>query len=856
MDRPADIRLGLVAAAFAVAFAGAADVYVSKTGSAAGPYGSAATGLRSIQAAVNYSSPADVIRVTAGTYAETVSIDKSLSLVGEGVASTIVDGGAAGSCVSVSAGAAVTLSDLQLRNGLAEFGGGVYATEANLTLTRLLVTQCTAGRGGGIYAKSMDVALSDSVVSYCTASTEHGTNGGKGGGLYLLYTPATSRSAISGTAFFGNRAVYGGAIRFWQARAQVERCQFFHNRAEQAVLDLTELSDVNLVDVLLHHNQSLYSSALEQTDDSAAVFCYLTVSDNESSLGAAVLFSDVYSDLSIWNSAFQGNSPDGLEVSPATAVAGSVFSTPPEGIDGLTPQSGAFASGDDGNYYLAAAPASPTVFIGAGSADCPYAVDDAARKCCVSGPAAGSPPNAGYGYPLAGEGKLDVTRLGGFALRARGAPYLSYGLEWADDAGFTTNPGAASIGSLVPSFGRVSVDAPTGDLRFYRMKGAAPSGYGATITVRDTSAAPVAGVNVDLLASPSLTWAGFGVTQADGTCRLTNLAAGSFTVLAGRGGNEYVPAYLGDTTEANSATVFSLSSGAPEYAGTVTLRRSARLQGRATCGGRPLADATVTVYDTSQTVVNSVVTDASGDYTVGGLDAGSYKVSAAKTPEYRETFWQNAETFAAGTAVTVADEETKTVDLALNKNGKASGVVTVPEGGAVFEIVLVLYRSSDYEEVDYTFADENGAYELYGPAETYVVSAGEGSEYVVQYSNDTQLAPGSPVSNVNFSLQYGGTISGSVTDAQGAGVPGLYVDFYIKDDNDDMVWVNSAVTDASSDYQSPYLAPNTYYVQVYGNTSYTSPWYLDASLEDDATGIPVAAHDELTGIDFRVSAAR
>ena len=56
-----------------------------------------------IQAAVDAASSGDTIQVAAGIYYEHVTVDKSLTLLGEDSTTTIIDGGWAGTVVTVTA---------------------------------------------------------------------------------------------------------------------------------------------------------------------------------------------------------------------------------------------------------------------------------------------------------------------------------------------------------------------------------------------------------------------------------------------------------------------------------------------------------------------------------------------------------------------------------------------------------------------------------------------------------------------------------------------------------------------------------------------------------------------------------
>jgi parallel beta-helix repeat protein len=68
-----------------------------------------------IQQAVNSAYSGDVVFVRSGNYSENIVIDKSLTLVGEDISSTVVDGGGSGSVFTVSADY-VGISNLTIRN--------------------------------------------------------------------------------------------------------------------------------------------------------------------------------------------------------------------------------------------------------------------------------------------------------------------------------------------------------------------------------------------------------------------------------------------------------------------------------------------------------------------------------------------------------------------------------------------------------------------------------------------------------------------------------------------------------------------------------------------------------------------
>ncbi|RLI43691.1 hypothetical protein DRO69_09035 [Candidatus Bathyarchaeota archaeon] len=69
-----------------------------------------------IQAAINAASPGDTIIVTHGTYNENLLVNKSISIIGENPATTIIDGGQRGNAINVVS-SGVVISGFTIQNG-------------------------------------------------------------------------------------------------------------------------------------------------------------------------------------------------------------------------------------------------------------------------------------------------------------------------------------------------------------------------------------------------------------------------------------------------------------------------------------------------------------------------------------------------------------------------------------------------------------------------------------------------------------------------------------------------------------------------------------------------------------------
>jgi hypothetical protein len=313
----------------------------------------------------------------------------------------------------------------------------------------------------------------------------------------------------------------------------------------------------------------------------------------------------------------------------------------------------------------------------------------------------------------------------------------------------------------------------------------------------------------------------------------------------------YVPRFLGNTSALAAADSFQLGGADSTFAGTVTLGEGAAFRVTVRSGIVGLAGARVTVYTLDQSVYKSTLTGADGVATVGGLAPGTYRVSAAKTPEYGQVYWSNASTFEQAANVAVSGTETKNLALNLVRYGRFTGTVYAPDATPATGVFVVAYDSTTLTEQTFTLTDDNGNYELFAPAGTYVLSAGEGSGYVVQYSDEWAVNAGGSVESVDFYLLEGGVITGNVHLPDGTPAGDLYVDFYIRSGTD-TIWIADAYVDGLGDYLSPVLEPGTYYIQVYGEPTYSNSWYTGAG-GADPVGVPIAADQTAQQIDITVT---
>lgn len=128
---------------------------------------------QSIQEAINQAQPGDTIAVQKGTYNEVLTINQSISLVGEEDA--VIDGGGAGSVINIS-GNGVTVKGLTIQNsGTNETDSGIYVQEGK---NHVLKDNTFKDTMHGIYVnEGQDAVISGNQIS---SISEHFSNRGSG----------------------------------------------------------------------------------------------------------------------------------------------------------------------------------------------------------------------------------------------------------------------------------------------------------------------------------------------------------------------------------------------------------------------------------------------------------------------------------------------------------------------------------------------------------------------------------------------------------------------------------------------------------------------------------------------------
>jgi parallel beta-helix repeat protein len=174
-----------------------------------------------IQAAINVAVAGDTILVAAGTYKENIDF-KGKAITVKSVngaataATTIIDGGKAGSVVTFTTGetTASILQGFTLQNGFNTFtGGGINIQSASPQILNNIVTNNQACEGAGIAVEFSSAIVQGNTI---TNNSQGGCSGGTGGGGINI-GGAASAQILNNTITSNTTGSDGGGIALFAA---------------------------------------------------------------------------------------------------------------------------------------------------------------------------------------------------------------------------------------------------------------------------------------------------------------------------------------------------------------------------------------------------------------------------------------------------------------------------------------------------------------------------------------------------------------------------------------------------------------------------------------------------------------
>jgi hypothetical protein len=310
-----------------------------------------------------------------------------------------------------------------------------------------------------------------------------------------------------------------------------------------------------------------------------------------------------------------------------------------------------------------------------------------------------------------------------------------------------------------------------------------------TVTDAETGKA-LSGIYVNVLDATTGYNVSYGYTGADGTYAAGGLQGGSYKVRFYDYNGMYASEWYDNKADIGSADLVWLTALSNTTV-NAALGHSGSIHGTVTDAetGEALSGIGVEVYDaTTYSFVSSGFTGTDGTYTSRGLQSGSYKIRFhADTGMYASEWYDNKADFESADPVWLTAPSNTTVNAALGHGGSITGTVTDAETGeALSGIGVEVYDATTYEYVSYGYTRVDGTYTADGlQTGSYKVRFDDnnGMYFDEWYDNKKDFYTADLVwltapsnTTVNAALARGGSISGTVTDAEtGEALSGIYV---------------------------------------------------------------------------------
>lgn len=300
-----------------------------------------------------------------------------------------------------------------------------------------------------------------------------------------------------------------------------------------------------------------------------------------------------------------------------------------------------------------------------------------------------------------------------------------------------------------------------------------------------------------------------------------------------QGMGNFLDVFFGGAFGTTGATVVTVEE-AQTFDASLVQPAGGSISGTLTGETGALSEPTITATSVPSTPLNEpwTVIQPNGEYTINGLQPGSYRVKFEDGSDWRPEWWQGK--FSAGTATSIPialGQNVTGVDVALERATAISGTVTALTGGAPMQGVQVSLNTANQQGVKTTATDINGHYRFTSmPPGTYFVCFSRGG--FVSQCWDSEFAPGTAipiaykdeVTGVDIALGTPSTISGSVTHRPGGGAPvplvGAAVFLYYENDGPwslDLVHSYAVADGANAEFSFTGLQPGNYIVGVRDN---------------------------------------
>ena len=391
---------------------------------------------------------------------------------------------------------------------------------------------------------------------------------------------------------------------------------------------------------------------------------------------------------------------------------------------------------------------------------------------------------------------------------------------------------------------------------------------------------PISGISVRLTGALGQSWDSTS-TDAAGQFTLSGLHGGTYFLHThewrGYLNEVYDNVPCGAECTPSAGTPLAVVPGATIGGLEIVLQQGGRISGYVTdwTTGFPVRHGQVAAFDATGQRRHDASVDGNGAYVVTGLPPGQYFVQVSWTAdEYLPELFRGlpcpgpACDVRDGTPVRVAvNATTQHVDFALTPLGNLSGRVTGADGSVPVRAAWVFVFDESSRYAGGALTDVEGRYSIARlPAGRYRVKTATYSDYVDEVFSDVSCGrgcsledatpvavAGRSVTTVDFTLDSGGHIAGTVFDAETRHLlSNVTLDVF----NAAGTAVATVVSSAAGTFASPGLPAGPYFVRAVPATPYSAQLFSGLPCPAGTcavrlgTPVSVTTGETTSGIDF------
>jgi len=320
-----------------------------------------------IQDGIDAVASPGTVHVAAGTYFENIILKDGVQLLGGGAALTTIDGEGYGSVVTaVGIGSEGMLDGFTIRNGNAQYGGGIHIEDSQITVTHCTIINNTGTYGGGISVSGdSSPTISDNLIDSDSAFY--------GGGVFIWGSSASDcRPTLVSNTISGNSAdTYGGGIYFENASPVIASNFISGNTTEVfeggGICHFLPSEALIINNIIVHNTAARYGGGIgshtNSMDGPHPTIVNNTISFNSATNGGGLWV--FYSRAIIINNIISSNSEQGiycLAPSEPTLMHNDVWNnsggnyggscSDPTGTEGNISADPMFVDSENGDYHL------------------------------------------------------------------------------------------------------------------------------------------------------------------------------------------------------------------------------------------------------------------------------------------------------------------------------------------------------------------------------------------------------------------------------------------------------------------------------------------------------------------------